>query len=173
MPVNALLFLLKSVPCEDAILLPRHSVTEENAAGEYIQARELWTREGWAELDFDGSLQPGRPLARLLYNLKHRYAVFRWERDGVRECYVKGPVDLLRIREEDGRAKLDLTSNWFLLETLREELNQRPRGMLTVRRTADGADCRVELDGLAPGEEALTAAVEGLKLFYEEGVPDA
>lgn len=172
-PANAFLFLLKSVPCEEAILRPRHTVTEENAAQEYLRARDLWTEQGWVELDFDGSLRPGRPLARLLYTLVHRYAVLRWERDGMREFYVKGPVDLLHIVEEAGRMTMAQEPSRAALEHLREELSACSQGTLEVLRISDQKALRVSLEGLTPGEEALKASVEALKLFYEEAESNA
>lgn len=164
MPVNAYYFLLKSVPCPEPLLIPRHTVVQEEAAQAYAQARELWISEGWTQLDLDGSLLPYPMLDRLLYTLSNRKALLRWERDGNIEHSVRGPVDLLRITQQGDQATLAQEPVCDLVERVFQALDAGRLGTLEALRLSDGASARLS-DGDTGQEEALEQL---LTLFLEE-----
>lgn len=138
MPVNTYYFLLKSVPCTEPLLIPCHSVTNDDAAEQYMWARDYWTDRGWAELDFDGSLHLYPEFARYVYNISHMDAVLRWGKQHQTEYWIKGPVDVLYVKETAGEVELSLIANSALLRQLKNELSVKPSGVISAKHMKSG-----------------------------------
>ena len=168
MPVNGYYFFLKSIPCEEPLLQPRHTVRGDNAAEEYGKARDMWLQQGWAELDFDGTLRVFQDFGRLQYDLTHMDAVLRWERPSATEYFIKGPVDLLHAVEAGGTVRLAREKNVFLLRYLRQGDDKKLEGTLAVKRMSDGKTKSGALS-LTAEETEPDDLTEYLALFYGEG----
>lgn len=167
MSANAYFFFLKSIPCEEALLQPLHTVDDGNAAEEYIAARDVWCRERWAEMDFDG-LRLSSQTQQLIYPIFRRRGLLRWEHDDVLEWFVRGPVEHFHAVQKGGQVMLSLVSGGFAMERLREELLQSPRGTLTSL-CADGQAVATVLDGLAPDDGSFSDAMEQQMQLYYRG----
>lgn len=175
MPVNAYYFMLRSIPCEEPLLLPKHAVPREDAAQAYVKARQLWLDNSWAEMDLDGSIRLSLPLARLLYIISHREAVLLWEREDRREYFVKSPADVLQVVEEQGEITLIQRSSPYAAKRIRAELHDSGlRGTFRVARASGTEGGPVTADGLiTPGTPESQALAKLVALFYEEEVRDA
>lgn len=167
MSANAYFFFLKSIPCEETLLQPLHKVDDENAAEEYIAARDVWCRERWAEMDFDG-LTLSSQTQQLIYPIFRRRGLLRWEHDDVLEWFVRGPVEHFHAVQKGSQVMLSLVSGGFAMERLREELLQSPRGTLTSL-CADGQAVATVLDGLAPDDGSFSDAMEQQMQLYYRG----
>ena len=169
MPVNAYMFFLKSAACDEPILLPKHCITNENTAEQYLQAQNLWVREKWMELDLDCVMHPTHEVARILYNLTHMRAVLRWARLFYKEYFVRGPVDFLYVLEKDGRVQLKLVSNTNLLRRIQYERVACLEGALRTKRMSDGKERASAL--LGETEDALQEElIMHLQLLYEDAI---
>ena len=166
MSANAYFFFLKSIPCREALLQPLHKVDDENAAEEYIAARDVRCRERWAEMDFDGLTLSSRT-QQLIYPIFRRRGLLRWEHDDVLEWFVRGPVEHFRAVQKGDQVTLSLVSGGFAIERLREELAV-PRGTLTSLG-ADGQALTTVLDGLVPDDGSFGDAMEQQMQLYYRG----
>lgn len=134
---NGYFFLLQCIPCAEPLLVLPHTVTKENRAEQFLKAREDWTEQGLAELDFDGGLNPSMALARMLYVISHRGSIFRWEHDGEVECWVRGPADFLRIYKAQGQVMLEQRKYSDLLTYGRDVIVKNPGGSLASKNEDD------------------------------------
>lgn len=164
MPVNAYYFLLKSVPCPEPLLIPHHTINQDEAAQAYVQAREYWMRSKWVDMDLDGSLLPYPVLDRLLYTLSKRQALLRWEREDYVEYSVRGPVDLLRVTEREDWAVLAQEPRRCLVERIFQALDAGCLGTMEVLRMSDQESVRLSDEDTNRREIAERI----LSLFLEE-----
>lgn len=166
MSANAYFFFLKSIPCKEALLQPRHRVNNENAAEEYIAARDIWCREHWVEMDFDG-LTLSERTQQLVYPVFRCRGLLRWEHEDVLEWFVRGPVEHFWAVQKGDWVTLSLVSGGFAMERLREELLQSPRGTLISLCAADQNTVTAVLDGFSPDAEKFSDVMEQqMQLFY-------
>lgn len=137
MSENAYFFLLQCIPCTETLLALPHTVTDKNSTEQFLKVREIWTDQGLAELDFDGGLNPSLPLARMLYIISHRGAIFRWEHDCEVECWVRGPADFLRIHGAKGQVTLEQKKYCDLVFYGRDVIALNPIGSLASKNEVD------------------------------------
>lgn len=167
MPANAYLFFLKCIPCDEPFLYPHHTVNGENGTREYVGARELWRREGIASMDLDGVLTLTEEAGRLAWPFFRLRSLLRWEHDGLLECFAKGPVGLVWMRQEGETVTLSLQSGGFAIERMREEFLKKVRGELMALLVENGRTAKAHLDGLLPESEELNRLMEEqMDLFY-------
>lgn len=170
MPANAYFFFLKSIPCDEPFLYPHHTVNGETAAREYIGAREFWRREGLASMDLDGGLTLTEEAGKLAWPFFRLRALLRWEHDGLLECFARGPVGLVWMRQEEGKVTLSLRPGGFAIERMREELLKKVRGELVALLVEDGSTAKAHLDGLLPESAEFNRLMEEqMALFYCTG----
>lgn len=91
----ALSQLLATVSDAELPLLPEAAYS----AKAFLLARDEWEKLGLVELDFDGALHPQPQFARMLHNLMKWRSVLRVSDSKGETYFVRGPVDLLQIRQ--------------------------------------------------------------------------
>lgn len=172
MSANEYFFFLESIPCKETLLQPRHKVNSENAAEEYVAARDTWCREHWVEMDFDG-LTLSEQTQQLVYPVSRSRALLRWEHDDVLEWFVRGPVEHFWAVQKGDRVNLSLVYGGFVMNRLQEELLQSPRGTLTSLCTADQQTMTTTLDSFSSDDQGFSNAMEQQMQLYYRGIKNA
>lgn len=119
--------VLHLLGCEEKHLLPRLSEAEE-----YIAGREVLCKNGWAELDLDGSLLPRPDFARLIYDISHAEAALRWEVPHRTLWMLRAPTEMLYIEQEGGQVRMERRTGRSFLPWVRQVLQPAASGTLTT-----------------------------------------
>ena len=127
MTPSAFRAVLHLLGCEGKHLLPRLSGAEE-----FIAGREEICKNGWAELDFDGSLLPRSDFARLIYDLSHAEAALRLELPESTCWMLRAPTEMLYIEQKGETVRLERRKGREFLPWVREVLMPASAGILTT-----------------------------------------
>ena len=153
--------VLHLLGCEGKYLLPRNANVET-----FLQGREEMCRNGWAQLDFDGSLLPEAPFARLLYDISHACAVLRLE-SGESTCWmVRAPTEMLYIERQGDVFVLERRKGVTFMPWVREVLLPAAEGRLTTQGP-DGKKKTASLAAYAPGSRGRAEELaKHLAMFF-------
>jgi len=134
----------------------------------FLLGRDELCQKGFAELDFDGSINPARDFMRTIYALPRATSYMRFED----EWFLRGPIELLHIYKEDGSYVLAQCSTDELVEWIKNNLYKRTSGSLVT--VAKGKRREADLLCTEPGQdERANILAEHLCMFYEKEAPDA
>ena len=129
--------VLHLLGCEGAHLLPRLSGAED-----FITGREALCKNGWAELDFDGSLLPRPDFARMIYGIAHAEAALRWEMPDRTIWMLRAPTEMLYIEQAGEQVCMERRKGRSFLPWVQQVLHPATGGTLTTvcgerQRTSD------------------------------------
>lgn len=168
----AFLATLHLLQCSGAFLLPQARYSADTGAAAFLAGREELCQNGWAELDFDGSLCSDRAFARLTYDITHAQAVMRLTLAESTQWCLLAPTELLLIEQNGDRFQLERRKSSTLVPWLRETALAVPHGELTTLREQKSRSAA--LDVYAPGSEARAREiVEHLAVFFAKETENA
>lgn len=147
--------------CEGRCLLPRNENAETFLAG-----REELCRNGWAELDFDGSLLPDPVFARRICGLKGCTAAMQLVQDGKTCWLLYTPVEGLLIEQVGETVRLQQLRNNDALQWMRDVVLPAAEGRL-ITQGPDGKKKSTSLAAYAAGSrQRAEQLARHLCLFY-------
>lgn len=127
MTASAFGAVLHLLGCEGKHLLPHNKNVET-----FLVGREELCRNGWAALDFDGSLLPTAPFARLIYDLAHAEAALRLELPESTCWMLRAPTEMLYIEQQGETVWLERRKGVTFMPWVREMLMRTDAGTLTT-----------------------------------------
>lgn len=164
---TALSQLLQTIGCMN---LPLLSISA-GGARDYLNACREWEALGWGEPDFDGSFHPSILLARLVYTLRKTQGALRYDDEaGSVELFLRGPVDLIRLRKSADACEWKLA--FCPLDSARrafcDRLISAKNGVLSVQPTGETAARICLADTEAGSEDRMRAINDQLLCFYSK-----
>lgn len=127
MTPSAFRAVLHLLGCGGKHLLPCLSGAED-----FIAGREVLCQNGWAELDFDGSLLPRSDFSRLIYDFSHAEAALQLELTESTCWMLRAPTEMLYIEQKGETVRLERRKGRDFLPWVREVLMLASAGTLTT-----------------------------------------
>ena len=161
-------FLLQSIGCDEQMLSFPIALDQNKILEEYVSIRDQWIKEELIDLDFDGTVHCLPAFAREIYNLTNTGTIFRWEKENT-EIYVRGPVDVLLIQEQDETITIQTIRNIELVELFKDSLYTNPSGKIHTKRISDNLETGTDLTMYIAESNELADVLAGhMNLLFEE-----
>ena len=161
-------FLLKSIGCDEQLLSFPVTLDQNKILEEYVSIRDQWLKEELIDLDFDGTVHCLPTFAREIYNLTNIGSIFRWKKENT-DIYIRGPVDVLLIQEQDDTITIQTIRNIEMVELFKDSLYTGPSGKIHTKRISDNLEAESDLTMYkAETDELAEVLAKHMNLLFEE-----